>query len=104
MGAGPAERMSTVETIYQYLTLWLGTTVAVLTLAIVVFGFASFAYFRHVTRITAEATARKTAEAIAERRTNEYLQAELPAILKANRETIYGQADKAEGDEVAEDP
>lgn len=71
MGAGATERIRALEQTYQYLTLWLGTTIAVLTLAIIVFGFVSFAYFRHVTKITAEETARRTAEAIAEQRANQ---------------------------------
>jgi heme/copper-type cytochrome/quinol oxidase subunit 2 len=88
----------------QYLTGWLAAIVAVLTLAIIVFGFVSFAYFRHVTKLTSETVARETAERIAEQRANEYLQTHLPAILNANREAVIGQAGADEGERVAEDP
>lgn len=104
MDSGAGTDTAALAGISQYLTVWLGTIVAVLTLAMIVVGFVSFAYFRHVTKLTSERVARETAERIAEQHTNEYLQAELPAILNANREAVFGQVGGDESDRVAEDP
>lgn len=97
------DRVAAVEAIYETYLSWVGVTVGVLTLAVVLFGLASFAYFRYVAKYAARQTAREEATSVAERMANAYLQEHLPAMVRTYQD-LARQASEDEGDTIAQSP
>ena len=76
-------RLSALEAGYDSYAWLIGTLLGVLTLGMIVFGFASFGYIRHVAEMKAQRQAEKTSKEMAERIANDYIQTHLPSILAA---------------------
>ena len=96
-------RLSALEAGYDTYAWLVGTLLGVLTLGMIVLGFASFGYIRHVAEMKAERQADKTSRGIAERTANDYMQAHLPSVLAAYNQ-LGKQNLEGEGETIAAHP
>lgn len=95
-----AIKLGALETIYESYLAWVGVTLGFLTLAVILFGLVSVAYFRAIARGEAEKAAKQIAEDVAERRVNEYIQDQLPAMFEDYRDFLRKATDNDEADEI----
>lgn len=97
---GPlAERVAALEGAWAVWGSYPALIVGALTLAVILFGIASFAYFRHVAKADAARVAEATAKTVSEQAANHYLQCNINAIVRANLD-LHRDAPPDEADDI----